>query len=64
MKLWIFKNGLNVTEATFCIRYSGDLIRNDPAFIFPGYICTSSIPYKKTDKNPWDWDRYILKTIR
>ena len=21
MKLWIFKNGINVTEATFCIRY-------------------------------------------
>ena len=30
MKLWIFKNGINVTEATFCIQnsLSGNMSRN------------------------------------
>ena len=30
MKLWIFKNGINVTEATFCIKnlLCGNMSRN------------------------------------
>ena len=41
MKLWIFKNRINVTEATFCIQNSlcGNMSRNFKMVPFCSLLC-------------------------